>query len=90
MRIEQIDRLAAAAPKIKTAVIQGNIEQSEKWDPAFQAATIEKYLKLSLSTQAQAPDLNIWPESAAPFYFLAEGRRPVRSCRGWLRPGRIS
>ena len=73
VRIEQIDRLAAAAPKIKTAVVQGNIEQSEKWDPAFQAAAIEKYLKLSLSTQAQAPDLIVWPESAAPFYFLAEG-----------------
>ncbi len=73
VRIEQIDRLAAAAPKINTAVVQGNIEQSEKWDPAFQAAAIEKYLKLSLSTQAQAPDLIVWPESAAPFYFLAEG-----------------
>jgi apolipoprotein N-acyltransferase len=73
IRIAHVDRLAAAAPKTRVAVIQGNIEQSEKWDPAFQAATIEKYVRLSLSTQPQHPDLIVWPESAAPFYFLAEG-----------------
>jgi len=73
LRIEQVDRMAATAPALKTAVVQGNIEQSEKWDPAFQAATIEKYLRLSLATRPQAPELIVWPESAAPFYFLAEG-----------------
>jgi apolipoprotein N-acyltransferase len=72
IRIPQIDRLAAVAPKARVAVIQGNIEQSQKWDPAFQRATIEKYLRLSLSTQADRPELIVWPESAAPFYFLAE------------------
>jgi apolipoprotein N-acyltransferase len=54
------------------AVIQGNIEQSQKWDPAFQKAAIEKYLRLSLSTRPDRPDLIVWPESAVPFYFLAE------------------
>lgn len=73
IRIAQIDRLAAAAPQARVAVVQGNIEQAQKWDPAFQAAAIEKYLRLSLSTRPQHPDLIVWPESAAPFYFLAEG-----------------
>jgi apolipoprotein N-acyltransferase len=72
IRIPQIDRLAAVAPKARVAVIQGNIEQSQKWDPAFQRATIEKYLRLSLSTLADRPELIVWPESAAPFYFLVE------------------
>jgi apolipoprotein N-acyltransferase len=71
-RINQIDRLMAQAPKMRVAVIQGNIEQSQKWDPAFQIATIQKYLRLSLSARAQKPELVVWPESAAPFYFLAE------------------
>lgn len=71
-RIAQIDQLAAHAPKARVAVIQGNIEQSQKWDPVFQKATIEKYLRLSLSTRTHRPDLIVWPESAAPFYFLAE------------------
>jgi len=73
MRIAQIDRLAAEAPRARVAVIQGNIGQSQKWDPAFQKATIEKYLRLSLSARPDRPDLIVWPESAAPFYFLAEG-----------------
>lgn len=73
IRIAQVDRLAAAARKARVAVVQGNIEQSQKWDPAFQVAAIEKYVRLSLSTRPQHPDLVVWPESAAPFYFLAEG-----------------
>jgi apolipoprotein N-acyltransferase len=73
LRLAQIDRLSAQAPRLRVAVIQGNIEQSQKWDRAFQAATIETYNRLSLSTRPQAPDLVVWPESAAPFYFLAEG-----------------
>jgi apolipoprotein N-acyltransferase len=72
MRIAQIDQLAADAPKSRVAVVQGNIEQSQKWDPIFQKAAIEKYLRLSLSTRADGPELIVWPESAAPFYFLAE------------------
>jgi apolipoprotein N-acyltransferase len=72
MRIAQVDRMAADAPRTRVAVIQGNIEQSQKWEPAMQMATIGKYLRLSLSTGAERPELIVWPESAAPFYFLAE------------------
>ena len=72
LRIREIDRLASAAPTARVAVVQGNIEQSQKWEPAFQAATIENYIRLSLSTRPQQPELIVWPESAAPFYFLKE------------------
>jgi apolipoprotein N-acyltransferase len=72
LRIARVDRLTAQAPKMRVAVIQGNIEQSQKWDRAFQAATIDAYTRLSLSTRPQQPELIVWPESAAPFYFLAE------------------
>jgi apolipoprotein N-acyltransferase len=77
MRIAQIDRMAAESPKTRVAVIQGNIEQSQKWEAAFQIATIEKYLRLSLSVRPDRPDLVVWPESAAPFYFLYE-KPPTR------------
>ena len=71
-RIAETDRRAAEAPRLRVAVIQGNIAQSMKWDPAFQAATIDTYVRLSREAEAQAPELIVWPESAAPFYFLAE------------------
>ncbi|MDO6447534.1 apolipoprotein N-acyltransferase [Colwellia sp. 1_MG-2023] len=49
---------------IKTALIQGNIEQSIKWQPEQQWPTMLKYLDLArLNYDAQ---LIIWPESAIP------------------------
>ncbi|RPJ76477.1 MAG: apolipoprotein N-acyltransferase, partial [Desulfobacteraceae bacterium] len=72
LRIREIDRISAAAPVVRAAVIQGNIAQSQKWDPAFQAATIETYIRLSLAIRDQNPELIVWPESSAPFYFLRE------------------
>jgi len=69
-RLQIIDDLMAASPKARIAVIQGNIDQSVKWAPAFQIDTIKKYNRLSASVIGQQPDLIVWPESATPFYFL--------------------
>jgi apolipoprotein N-acyltransferase len=69
-RIKATDRLAAASPKTRIAVIQPNIEQAVKWDPAFQAATLNTNIRLSLSAKPQNPDLIVWPESATPFYLF--------------------
>jgi apolipoprotein N-acyltransferase len=67
----------AASPKVRTAVIQGNIQQGEKWDPKIVKATLEIYAKLTKKTLDAAkwtdkdsnPPLVIWPETAAPFFF---------------------
>ncbi len=69
-RIKFIDELASASPKVSVSIVQGNISQSIKWDPAFQVSTTKKYINLSLSTKADKPDLIVWPETSAPFYFL--------------------
>jgi apolipoprotein N-acyltransferase len=71
-RLAFVDRLMAASPTARITVVQGNIEQTVKWDPAFQTATIHKYNRLSLTAKALHPDLIVWPESAAPFCFLYE------------------
>lgn len=65
-------------PSLKVAVVQGNIDQSLKWDPAFQEKTIDLYEGLTLKTGPSAPDLVIWPETAVPFYFLGENRLSPR------------
>jgi apolipoprotein N-acyltransferase len=54
---------------ITVAVVQGNIEQDKKWDPAYQAETIGTYKRLTIEALKQHPDLVIWPETATPFYF---------------------
>ena len=54
---------------LKTVLVQGNIDQSIKWDPAFQEATVENYRDLSLQgASGLSAALIIWPESATPFY----------------------
>ena len=54
---------------ITIAVVQGNIEQDKKWDPAYQSEVIATYKRLTLRAVEQKPDLVIWPETATPFYF---------------------
>jgi apolipoprotein N-acyltransferase len=61
-------------PALSVAVIQGNIDQSLKWDPAYQEETVKIYRNLSLEALPTAPELIIWPETAVPFYFLNENR----------------
>jgi len=59
---------------INTAVIQGNIEQDRKWDPAYQKNVIDIYKGLTTEAVrheagAPGPDLVVWPETAVPFFF---------------------
>lgn len=68
-RLQEMDQLIKKSTTKKISMIQGNIDQSVKWDPDFQLSTLDKYIKLSLSTKPQSPDLIVWPETAAPFYF---------------------
>jgi len=54
---------------IKAAIIQGNIDQSIKWDPAYQEMSVDTYHRLTLSASPFKPDLVVWPETAMPFFF---------------------
>ncbi len=62
-------RAPETAGGISIAVVQGNIEQDKKWDPAYQSEVIAVYKRLTLDALKQHPDLVIWPETATPFYF---------------------
>jgi apolipoprotein N-acyltransferase len=68
-RIDRIEKAAAASPSKRVSVIQGNISQQMKWDPAFQIATIDRYIALSRKEAGTDPHLMVWPETAMPFYF---------------------
>lgn len=86
-RLADIDQLNQTAPSIRAAVVQGNIEQALKWNPAFQEATIDKYLKLSQGVRDVRPDLVVWPETALPFHFLYDAPLTDR-VRGGIRQNR--
>lgn len=62
---------------LSVLMVQGNIDQSQKWLPAFQKGTLDIYLRLSREALAayaaenggRKPDAVLWPETAMPFYF---------------------
>lgn len=64
-------------PNYMVSIIQGNVDQGQKWEPEFQMDTIEKYAELSLKAiQNSSPELVIWPETAMPFYI--QDQSPLR------------
>lgn len=59
---------------LQTALIQGDIDQALKWNPAFQKTTVDRYRDFSVAASRKKPvKLIIWPESATPFYFQSGG-----------------
>jgi apolipoprotein N-acyltransferase len=69
-RYRQISEEIEVSPKMKIAIVQGNIEQDQKWSPAMRLNTIDIYTELSkqaLRSGAESPDLLVWPETALPF-----------------------
>lgn len=73
VRTEEIDEVVKKAPGLQVALIQGNIEQSVKWDPLYQSQTIDIYSSLSRESIPSRNGLIVWPETAAPFYFQRPG-----------------
>ncbi|MFP3979928.1 MAG: apolipoprotein N-acyltransferase [Desulfobacterales bacterium] len=71
-RVRQTDRMVADAETMRVGIIQGNVEQSLKWDEAFRERTTRIYIRLSreLLADEKKPDLVVWPETALPFYFF--------------------
>ena len=51
--------------KVNLALVQGNIEQSVKWQPENEIPTMQKYFDLSLPHLSEA-DIILWPEAAIP------------------------
>jgi len=51
------------------ALIQPNIRQDLKWDPAFQEESMKFYEDMTLASISHEPKLVVWPETATPFFF---------------------
>ncbi|MDE3017051.1 MAG: apolipoprotein N-acyltransferase [Pseudomonadota bacterium] len=69
-RLHEAGRIPASARNVsgvRLRLVQGNVPQSDKWDPKLQMQGVETYLRLT-----QLPGLDkathvIWPETAVPF-----------------------
>src|SRR5262245_8187197 len=62
------DALTQGTP-IKVGLIQGNIAQMDKWNPARAGMIVDRYLQLSQQAVQNGAQFLLWPEAATPFYF---------------------
>jgi len=54
---------------IRVGLIQGNIAQVDKWNPARAGMIVDRYLQLTRQAAANGADFLLWPESSTPFNF---------------------
>lgn len=52
--------------RVRVAVLQGNIDQSVKWDRSWAERTLAGYERLSESATSAGAKIIVWPESAIP------------------------
>ncbi|MFH1808043.1 MAG: apolipoprotein N-acyltransferase [Pseudomonadota bacterium] len=76
-----------AAPRLRVAVVQGNIEQGIKnQDQQYRGVILKKYARLTADAYARGAMLAIWPEAAHPTYF--DRQAVTLSGRGFPVPPR--
>jgi len=85
--------LLAGGTPIRVAVVQGNILQDQKWDPALRDAIMQRYIDMTREAIGRNAQFILWPESATPLPYeadLARGdqiRRLARESKATLLIG---
>lgn len=67
-----------AGEPVAIGLVQGNVDQAQKWDAASASAIFESYLSLTRETIAKGAQAVIWPESSTPFFFEEDRRAAAR------------
>jgi apolipoprotein N-acyltransferase len=70
-RVARGDLTSGGTP-VRVALVQGNVEQGQKWDPRRATDIFENYLRMTRQAIADGAGLVVWPESATPFTFESE------------------
>lgn len=71
--------LTAQGDALRVGIVQGNVPQDEKWDPANAHDILYRYVDGSREVVDRGARLVLWPESATPFFYEEEpaGRRVI-------------
>jgi len=82
------NELVAGGTPVRVGLIQGNVAQAEKWNPARAAEIVDRYLRLTDQAVADGAQVVLWPESSTPFYFDDDpSAAAIRAAvRRWGRP----
>jgi apolipoprotein N-acyltransferase len=61
LRLHQVDAHRAAAPKLKTGLVQANVGVIEKWDPEAFAQLLDAHQRASADLAHAGAELIVWP-----------------------------
>jgi apolipoprotein N-acyltransferase len=78
-----------AGDPVSVGLVQGNVDQGEKWNPARAGAIFGDYLRLTRQAIADGARVVIWPESSTPFFF-EEDRPAADQIRTIARESNVS
>lgn len=68
-RLHQVDAQRAAAPKVRTGLVQANVGILEKWDPREFARLLAIHQHESAELARAGAEFLVWPESSYPYAF---------------------
>jgi apolipoprotein N-acyltransferase len=58
--------LTKSGAPVRVAVLQGNIPQDQKWDPAMAGPIMDRYVAMTREAIGRGATFILWPESATP------------------------
>ncbi len=71
-RWQDMDSRVRNADSISVGIVQGNVDQGQKWSASRLGRTVQDYVKqsrkLMMLQGSLRPDLLVWPETSMPFF----------------------
>jgi len=61
--------LTRGGEPLRVGMVQGDVNQEEKWDAARSRSIFQEYLRMTRQAIAAGAQFVVWPESSTPFYF---------------------
>jgi len=73
---------------VRVGLIQGNVDQGQKWSPESAAAIFETYIRMTRQAIGSGAQFVLWPESSTPFRF-DEDQAEAERLRALARETRV-
>lgn len=68
VRVRQAE-LTKSGAAVRVGLLQGNVDQADKWNDQRAAEIFRRYLEMSRQAAAEGANFIVWPESATPYPF---------------------
>jgi apolipoprotein N-acyltransferase len=77
-----------AGEPLQVGLVQGNVDQAEKWNGARSTTILKDYLRMTRQAIGSGAEIVLWPESSTPFMF-EEDHLAAEQVRTLARQARV-